>query len=144
MQWMLHSHCDPKIDLSRKRDRWRTFKMNLWGGCTPDSPNSPSLFTAETQIQVSWTATFLVCALTLSHFIVFSAAAAVPLLGSVTWPLSALLLPLLVKLFLALIPEVLSKVMNHNCTSESLLTNETSAPNSAVLSQSRQGATAHL
>ena len=81
-----------------------------------------------------WTARFLVCALTLSHFIVFSAAAAVLLLGSVTWPLPALLLPLLVKLFRALIPEVLSKVMNHTCTSESLLTNEASAPNSAVLS----------
>jgi len=35
--------------------------------------------------------------------------------------------------FLALIPEVLSKVMNHTCTSESLLTNEASAPDSAML-----------
>lgn len=71
--------------------------------------------------------------LSLCPITVFSAAAAVLFLDSVTWPLSALLLPLLVKPFHALIPDVLSKGMNHTCTSESLLTNETYAPNSAVL-----------
>lgn len=104
----------------------------------------PFLFPAETWIQVLWTARFLLCALTLSHYTVFSAAGAVLLLSSVTWPLPALLLPLLVKLFHALIPDVLSKVMNHTCTSESLLTNEAYAPNSAVVSGLRQGATTHL
>lgn len=68
-----------------------------------------------------------------SYFPVASAAVSL-LLCSVTWPLPALLLPVLGELFLALIPEVLSKVMNHTCASESLLTNEASAPNSAGLS----------
>ena len=100
MQWMLRSHCDPKINLSRKGNIQKNSKMNLWGERAPDFLNSQGLFPAETQIQVLWPPRFLVCALTLSHFVVFSAAAAVLLLGSVTWPLPALLLPLLVKPFL--------------------------------------------
>lgn len=112
----------------------KNLQKEFVGGCTPDSLNSWGLFSAETQIQVLWTARFLLCALALSHYTVFSAAAAVLLLGSVTWPLPALLLPLLVRPFHALIPDVLSKAMNHICTSESLLTNEAYAPNSAVLS----------
>lgn len=144
MQWMLCSHCDPKINLSRKGDTWRTSKINLWGGCTTDSLNSWGLFPTETRTQVLWTARYLVCALTLAHFIVFSAAAAVLLLWSVTQPLLALLLPVLVKQLHALIPEVLSNAMNHTCTSESLLTNEASAPGSAVLTWLGQGAATHL
>lgn len=91
------------------------------------------MFPAETQTQALWTDRFLVCVPTLSQFIVFSAAAAVLLLSSVTWSLPALLLPPLVEPFHALIPAVLSEVVNHTCTSESLLTNEVSAPNTAML-----------
>lgn len=98
----------------------------------------------DTGVVNTWFVRFLLYALTLSHYTVFSATAAVLLLGSVAWPLPALLLPLLVKPFHALIPDVLSKVMNHTCTSESLLTNEAYAPNSAWLSWLRQGATTHL
>lgn len=112
----------------------KNLQKEFVGRCTPDSLNSRGLFPAETQIQVLWTIRFLLYALTLSHYTVFSAAAAALLLSSVTWPLPALLLPLLVKLFHALIPDVLSKVMNHTCTRESLLTNEAYAPNSAMLS----------
>lgn len=113
----------------------KNLQKEFVGGCTPDSLNSRDLFPAEIQIQVLWTPAlsgfcFVLSLCPITQF--FSATAAVLLLGSVTRPLPALLLPLLVKPFHALIPDVLSKVMNHTCTSESLLTNEAYAPNSAV------------
>lgn len=131
---MLCSHWDPKINLSRKRDTQRTSKRNLWEDVLQ------ILFTAGVCSQL--TSRYRCCGQPDFCFVLslcpitqfFPAAAAVLLLSSATWPLPALLLPLLVKPFHALIPDVLSKVMNHTCTSESLLTNEAYAPNSAVLS----------
>lgn len=111
----------------------KNLQKEFVGGCTPDPLNSYGLFPAETQIQVLWTARFLLCALTLSHYSFFSCCCCFVTQFCNMAP-DCIVIASLVRPFHALIPDVLSKVMNHTCTSESLLANETYAPNSAVLS----------